>query len=270
MKLHLLPHMHWQSFISFEEIVNGRNANVRVSADNLILASDLVMVLTGKNCNDSNECLRDLCPLMFNKDKFIIRSRSRWISLRDAIELCLVLPGKTAKKYRKKFADIIARYLDGDITMCHEISKNQKMGKMKSYLQFAEKANSEIKNEDATRKCFEMPQVSYVYATKTSAFPGLIKIGKTINMEARLSNLNTACAPAPHVVVAVAPTFDNTRDERMAHAFFAQSRREGEFFDISEEDIKHYFAIHIIAQYNLEMMQNISTVQGSPLLLLDT
>ena len=134
MKLHLLPHMHWQSFISFEEIVNGRNANVRVSADNLILASDLVMVLTGKNCNDSNECLRDLCPLMFNQDKFIIRSRSRRISLRDALELCLVV-----KKHRKKFADMLARYLHGDITMCNKISKNQEMGKMKTYIKLLRK-----------------------------------------------------------------------------------------------------------------------------------
>jgi hypothetical protein len=34
--------------------------------------------------------------------------------------------------------------------------------------------------------------------TKSPAFPGLIKIGKTEDFAKRLTQLNTACAPAPH------------------------------------------------------------------------
>ena len=48
--------------ISFAEIVKGRDSTVRVTVDGHIYAVDLVMVMTGKNINDSNECLRELNP----------------------------------------------------------------------------------------------------------------------------------------------------------------------------------------------------------------
>ena len=113
-----------QSFISFAAIVKGKNTNVRVTADNLILASDLVMVLTGKNCNDSNECLRDLCPSLFNKDNFIMRSRSRYVNFKHAIELVMVLPGKVAKETRGQFAEIIRSYIAGDDTLLSAVEEN--------------------------------------------------------------------------------------------------------------------------------------------------
>ena len=96
------------------------------------------------------------------------------------------------------------------------------------------------------------PPVTYVYATKSSAFPNRIKIGKTNDVAKRLSSMNTSCAPAPHVLVAVAATFDNTRDEKMAHAFFADVRKEGEFFELTDKVVKDYFAMHITAQHELE------------------
>ena len=64
--------------------------------------------------------------------------------------------------------------------------------------------------------------------------------------------MNTSCAPAPHVLVAVAATFDNARDEKMAHAFFADARKEGEFFELTDKVVKDYFGMHITAQHKLE------------------
>ena len=99
---------------------------------------------------------------------------------------------------------------------------------------------------------FVQPQIGYVYATKSSAFPDCIKIGKAADLVKRLSSLNTSCAPAPHNLVAAAATFDNTRDEKVAHMFFADARREGEFFELSEDVVKDYFRMHITAQHELE------------------
>ena len=96
------------------------------------------------------------------------------------------------------------------------------------------------------------PPVTYVYATKSSAFPNRIKIGKTNDVAKSLSSMNTSCAPAPHVLVAVAATFDNARDEKMAHAFFADARKEGEFFELTDKVVKDYFGMHITAQHKLE------------------
>jgi hypothetical protein len=247
--------------ISFAEIIHGRDASVRLTDDRLLYAVDLVTVMTGKNCNDSNECLRGLNPCLFNREKFTVRSRCRLLTFEHAIELIMVLPGKTAKAIRKQFKDIIVRYLDGDRSMCHEIEKNNVMGKIKSYTNFARKIMTNKLEEDI-KKAYEIPQTCYVYATKSPAFPGLIKIGKTMDVSKRLTQLNTSCAPAPHVIVAVAPTLDEDRDEKTAHTFFSSARREGEFFELQETDVITYFNTHILVQYNAELAQHIARLQG--------
>jgi hypothetical protein len=148
---------------------------------------------------------------------------------------------------RSAMAGILQRYCDGDQRLCEEVEENRRMGKRKSYEMFA---NNVIQNAEGkvAKKDHEMPTANYVYATKSPAFPGLIKIGKTIDVAKRLSSLNTSCAPAPHVIVAVAPSFDNQRDEETAHTFFASARREGEFFELEDEVVKNYFATHITSQ----------------------
>ena len=84
-------------------------------------------------------------------------------------------------------------------------------------------------------------EIKFVYAVKSAAFPGLIKIGRTQNMRDRLSQLNTSCAPAPFVVVTVSQTLDYVRDERMAHDFFSSQRMEGEFFSVPESEVIDFF-----------------------------
>jgi hypothetical protein len=121
---------------------------------------------------------------------------------------------------------------------------------------------STIEDEDKSMQSRDMPPTCYIYATKSPALPGLIKIGRTVNIAARVSQLNTACAPAPHVIVTVAPTFDKERDEKAAHAYFSNARREGEFFEISEAEVKEYFSTHVTALYNIELAQHIASLQG--------
>ena len=173
--------------------------------------------------------------------------------------LLLILDGRVCEAFRQEASKILQRYLDGDTSMCTEIEENKAMGKAKSYQKFT-KTVVKRAEEMAVEEAEEMPPSSFVYATKSKAFQGLIKIGKTVDINARLSNLNTACAPAPHVVVAVAPTFDNTRDELMAHAFFADARKEGEFFEITEDQVKTYFQTHILAQYQVELAQHLARI----------
>lgn len=115
---------HVPSNISFAEIIHGRDATVRVTHDHMIYAVDLVMVMTGKNCNDSNECLRELSSSLFNKDNFLIRSRSKLVSFEHAIQLVMVLPGHTAKETRVQFANILRRYMAGDETLHAEVRAN--------------------------------------------------------------------------------------------------------------------------------------------------
>lgn len=204
---------------------------------------------------------------MFDSKKIIVKQLStrggpptKLLTFEDAIEFVMVLPGKNACQLRKGFRGIIVRYLDGDRSMSYEIKANKKMGKIKSYTKLACKAMTRITDANAAASR-EMPATFYVYATKSPAFPGLIKIGKTENVERRVCQLNTSCAPSPHVVVAVAQTFDKDRDEKTAHMFFASARRAGEFFALQDADVIAYFATHITAQYNAELVQHVTRLQ---------
>jgi hypothetical protein len=49
-----------QKYFSFAEIIQGRDASVRVTEDGLLYAVDLVMVMTGKNRDDAGWSLRNI------------------------------------------------------------------------------------------------------------------------------------------------------------------------------------------------------------------
>ena len=176
------------------------------------------------------------------------------ITLAGSVKLVMLLPGKRAQLYKSKFAEIISRYLDGDQTLYLEINENRMAGQKRSYARFAHSVECAAQEDNAN----EMPQIHYIYATKSPAFPDRIKIGRTVNMRARLSSLNTSCAPAPHTVVAMATTLDMYRDEDLAHQYFADSRKEGEFFQITEEEIRAYFSSVIMPRFQEELLQCVS------------
>ena len=247
--------------LSFSEIVQGRDASVRITEDGLIYAIDLVMVVTGQQRDHAGKTLRNLSDEIFPSSKFIVESRpgkgyakTKLLRLEDSIELIMVLPGKLSRNCRKTMADVITRYLDGDLNLIGEIADNKKMGKVNSYANFAQSVL------EATVGQIEppMPTSGWLYGTETKVFPGLIKVGRAMDVDARISSGNTFCRPAPHVVVAAVPTFDPVRDEKRAHAFFANEREEGEFFRTSKEAVQAYFDAHIMPVYQAELKQAIN------------
>jgi hypothetical protein len=172
------------------------------------------------------------------------------------MKLMAVLPGERAKAMRVQVADILSRYISGDDSLIEEIKHNKQIGSVAACSNLVQKAVAKAS------QYAEMPQVSYVYGTKSAAFPDLVKIGRSADLVSRLSSLNTACAPAPHYIVAVAPTFNGKRDETLAHSFFSTARKQGEFFQVTVEEVKAFFANHIMTQYQLELAEQISKTQG--------
>jgi hypothetical protein len=123
--------MACSKMLSFAEIVQGRDASVRVTEDGLLYAVDLAMVVTGKDRDHAGQTLRALSDEVFPSLKFSDRkfpgkgnSHTKLVSFQNAIELIMVLPGKVAKETRTKFADIIRRYLGGDRSLITEINAN--------------------------------------------------------------------------------------------------------------------------------------------------
>ena len=123
--------MACSKLFSFAEVVQGRDAGVRVTEDGLLYAVDLVMVMSGKDRNNSGRDLRDLSDAVFQSTKFVDRQlsnhgghKTKLVSFENALELIMVLPGKVAKETRKAFASIIHRYLAGDTSLITEIEAN--------------------------------------------------------------------------------------------------------------------------------------------------
>jgi hypothetical protein len=116
--------------ICFDEIVQGRTNSVRVTADGLLYAVDLAMVMTGKDRNDSAQALRRTPENLFSSNKFIERPTkggghsTKLVRFNDAIELVMVLPGAGAASARKQFKDVITRYIEGNPTLHAEIRAN--------------------------------------------------------------------------------------------------------------------------------------------------
>ena len=170
------------------------------------------------------------------------------MTIKGLQRLLMILGGKVAKVFRDEALLILQRYLDGDTSLCEEINDNKRVGPEKSYERFTSKVLTQA-YEEIIKESLVMPEVKYIYATKSEAFPGLIKIGRAQDVEARLAQLNTGCAPLPHKVVAVVKTYNYVRDENIAHGFFAHKRREREFFEVTIEEVRSFFRNHILPQF---------------------
>jgi len=250
--------------IPFDDIVEGSTVRLTEIDDVQYLSiRDIIMHVCNKNGNNSASVWRNLSDeKKFKLSPFVknyqFPGRGQQIqpviTLPGSIRLVMILPGERAKQYKWIFAGIISRYLDGDDEMCLEIKENKSIGKKRSYEKFAKDAEKIINEEDEASK--KTASIGYVYATQSEAFPGLIKIGHTADIKARLSQLNTACAPAPHVLVALAPTFDMQRDEKEAHEFFSTVRMQGEFFAVNKLQVMNFFHEHIMALYQEELLEH--------------
>jgi hypothetical protein len=119
----------WKT-ISFAEVVQDRDTTVRVTDDGMIYAIDLAVAMTGKDRNDAGQILRRLGDDVFERKKICSRTfggggfPTKLVSLSNAIELVMVLPGKVAKETRTQFANIIRRYLAGDPSLAQELHTN--------------------------------------------------------------------------------------------------------------------------------------------------
>ena len=129
-----VPKLKTAKSFSFADIVeSGRDATVRLSDDLLLFAVDLVYVVSESNTRKAaaTKLKATLSDDLFPSDKVVYRKfpgsgndNTCLVTFENAIELIMVLGGKEAKKARRKFANIIKRYLAGDTSLIIEIKSN--------------------------------------------------------------------------------------------------------------------------------------------------
>jgi hypothetical protein len=247
--------------IALDEISPGAKVRVTVINDvHYLSVRDVIMYICDKDNNMAGEIWRrlpqnnknELQPLAEFKFPGRGQSEQPVITFSASIKLAMMLPGKHAMSCRVQFAEIISRYLNGDMSMCDDIKNNNLVGQKRSYSAFAD----DITGRMGLTGNKTLPDSQYIYATKSAAFPKLLKIGRTVDMKSRLAQLNTGCAPAPHALVAIVPTLNMYRDECLAHEFFASKRRAGEFFEVDESEVKAYFTNIILDRYQKELFES--------------
>jgi hypothetical protein len=134
------------------------------------------------------------------------------------IRLLKLCKGKLQEAYRIEMEQVLERYLDGDTSMCVEIQENKRIGAEAARESFALKVEAraaELEEED------DYYQQGIVYGMVSEAFPGLVKIGRTNDLEKRLTQANTFCAPAPFRVA------NYGRISRRAHGSCILCRSKG-------------------------------------------
>ncbi len=82
-----------------------------------------------------------------------------------------------------------------------------------------------------------MPEIVYVLTNE--AMPGMVKIGRTANLEERLKQLNTTGVPLPFDCAYAVEVEDSNRLEQSLHQLFQENRvhPKREFFRVAQERV---------------------------------
>jgi hypothetical protein len=94
-------------------------------------------------------------------------------------------------------------------------------------------------------------KLNFVYLIKSDSVVGY-KIGKTINLEKRLKDLNGTSTPTPFKVICAKRVLNSDTTEKDAHNYFKEYRinKLREFFDITLEQGINYFTNYIIGDWD--------------------
>jgi hypothetical protein len=109
----------------------------------------------------------------------------------------------------------------------------------------------------------EVPQIIYVLSNE--AMPGLVKIGRTCGLEARMGALNNNTAvPMPFVCTYAATVHDAIYVERQIHTIFAAFRISGrrEFFRVNPASV--IAAIELVEVENITPGEQLPSASAEP------
>lgn len=102
--------------ISFDGIIQGTKSSVRVTDDGMIPVIDLIKMTTQGNAAAARKILSRIDPKVFDIGKIVKRKMqtkdgkergTKCVSLEDAVDLVMILPGTAAKKTRSQLAEKI-------------------------------------------------------------------------------------------------------------------------------------------------------------------
>lgn len=115
--------------LSFHELVPG--SSITRYYGEMYDGVETVMVITGKSRKVALKDIGRISDEIFNSTKLVPfklpgegNHKTYTVHITNLVEFIMILPGKVARAYRQKFADIVTRYLAGDASMHAEIQAN--------------------------------------------------------------------------------------------------------------------------------------------------
>ena len=123
------------AMLRFAELTDTSVTKIRKTSDSppRVSVIDTIALITGHSatvCSHTLQHLKESYPdvgSMISNFKFNGQGQ-RDTSVTDAtgiVTVCMLLPGKTAARFRKTAADVLVRYMGGDLTLVEEIAQNR-------------------------------------------------------------------------------------------------------------------------------------------------
>lgn len=274
--------MSCSKFFCFGDIVQGRDSRVDVTDDFLFYAVKLVMVVSDKNQNDAGKDLRNLSDDRFHSAKFTERqiskhggAKTKLVGFRDAIELIMVLPGRTARETRAKFAGLIHRYLAGDTSLIKEIENNASssspitqlaratLPSESSVVEDNEARRKRIKREDAETAKLEIENVQAVMNLMNALQPGWMETDTRYRMQTIDRIKNIGCDGGSGAAVQLSVTNGEQGKALyimdLARELKCKTLTQGEAIRVGKMAAKRYRAAHC----DQEPLKQIRFVDGA-------
>ena len=212
--------------ISFPDAIKDRDSSVRVTDDGMLIAQDFASVLLGKDKGEAGHVLNRIFEQGTLKERVFPGAgnyRVKLLSFDEAIDLAMNPKcAKLSTETRKQIAHSIQMYKAGFKSFFKDIAPSIIKQKEKAMLRF--------------------PKQSFVYAVHSDSFPGVVKIGMTSNLKARLTSLNCSMPMNPYKLVTRFSTYKPSNDEAEAHMHFSQYKAAKEHFAVPIDVVKSYFS----------------------------
>ena len=116
--------------IDLEDKIPGVTGTIRITPDKKASAFDIIKAFNGavnprKTWADLNKNYMSCVTKSYDLYKFPGPGQKKTpvLDSKGVIELIMVLPGTKAASCRKEFAEIIVRYLGGDLSLCYDVAQ---------------------------------------------------------------------------------------------------------------------------------------------------
>lgn len=238
--------------LNIEEV----SIQIRQTDDKLTSVIDAIRLFTGLDANHAAGRLRDLLTRYPDLNHKIVNLKFKGRGQKDTpgtdlttlYEILMLLPGRMAAQCRRQAAQLMIRYLGGDLSLIKEVEENRELQErlasedpshpMRLFgeaVEGAAAASPEPPEVVKPESSEPDPHGDLLYGMKIPRQPDLLKVGRTVNLVQREQSLScgqTERVQAVVVFMGAGPL------EKYVHRLLRDRRVQNEVFRVTSEELK--------------------------------